>query len=84
MRTVWALNPVKARYLAQETMEVWCPICEYLGLGALKSELEDICFAVLYTEDFERVRWQLDQMIRLQPAVRPFTTSVLYITRHDE
>lgn len=64
MRTVWALNPKKAVYLAQETMEVWCPLCEYLGLGAIKSELEDICFAILHTDSFECMRRQLDILIQ--------------------
>eukprot|EP00892_Ulva_mutabilis_P008840 jgi/Ulvmu1/6328/UM029_0036.1 len=55
MRTVWALKPEKAQALAQETLQVWCPMCEYLGLGAFKAELEDICFAVLQPVTFQSV-----------------------------
>ena len=34
---------------------MWCPMCEYLGLSAVKAELEDICFAVLEPLCFQKV-----------------------------
>lgn len=37
------------------SMQVWCPMCEYLGLGAFKAELEDLCFAVLQPKVFREV-----------------------------
>jgi (p)ppGpp synthase/HD superfamily hydrolase len=63
MRTIWALQPEKARYLARETLDVWCPMCEYLGLSAVKAELEDICFAVNDAVTFKEVHRLREQML---------------------
>jgi (p)ppGpp synthase/HD superfamily hydrolase len=37
----------KAQAVAQETLAVWCSLASRLGVWALKTELEDLCFAVL-------------------------------------
>jgi (p)ppGpp synthase/HD superfamily hydrolase len=63
MRTVWALEPRKAAYLTRETLDVWCPQCEYLGLNAVKAELEDICFAVNDAETFKEMHRQREAML---------------------
>lgn len=70
MRTIWALKPEKARYLAHETLEVWCPLCEYLGLGAVKAELQDICFAVLEPEKFSQMQHDFDALFRKRDQAR--------------
>lgn len=43
----YALSSPKAQAVAQETLAVWCSLASKLGAWALKSELEDLCFAVL-------------------------------------
>jgi len=43
----YALQPSKARAVAEETLLIWCSLASRLGLWALKAELEDLCFAVL-------------------------------------
>jgi hypothetical protein len=62
MRTVYALPPEKAQAVAEETLHVWCTMAEYLGWHGLKSEMEDLCFAVLQTEAYCRLRLQLDRL----------------------
>ena len=62
MRTVYALPPEKQRAVAEETRRVWCSLAERLGMFALKSELEDLCFAVLQPREYRALRAELDEM----------------------
>lgn len=66
MRTVYALPAVKQRAVADETRRVWCSLAERLGMFALKSELEDLCFAVLQPEEYRALRAELDEMWGLE------------------
>ncbi|KAF5184763.1 Gtp pyrophosphokinase [Thalictrum thalictroides] len=59
MRTSYALSSPKAQAVAQETLAVWCSLASKLGVWALKSELEDLCFAVLQPQTFCRMHAEL-------------------------
>lgn len=60
MRTLYALQPDKARAVASETLGVWCSLAARLGVWAIKSELDDLCFAVLMPATFLRLKNSLD------------------------
>ncbi|PRW20358.1 GTP diphosphokinase chloroplastic isoform X1 isoform A [Chlorella sorokiniana] len=62
MRTVYALSPEKQAAVASETRRVWCSLAERLGMFALKSELEDLCFAVLQPGEYRKLRRELDEL----------------------
>lgn len=62
MRTIYALPLPKAQAVAKETLAVWCSLASRLGLWALKAELEDLCFAVLQPQMFQRMRADLASM----------------------
>ena len=70
MRTVYVLQPLKRNALAKETLNVWCPLAERLGLFPLKAELEDLCFAVLHPDEYADIRMQLDELWQLDASVR--------------
>ncbi|HSG76063.1 MAG TPA: bifunctional (p)ppGpp synthetase/guanosine-3',5'-bis(diphosphate) 3'-pyrophosphohydrolase [Burkholderiales bacterium] len=48
MRTLDAVPPAKRRRVARETMEIYAPIANRLGLNALYHELQELAFAHLY------------------------------------
>jgi RelA/SpoT family (p)ppGpp synthetase len=48
MRTLSAVSPVKRRRIAKETMEIYAPIANRLGLNALYHELQELAFSHLY------------------------------------
>jgi len=48
MRTLGAVQPAKRRRVARETMEIYAPIANRLGLNALFHELQELAFSHLY------------------------------------
>src|SRR5690349_5790142 len=48
MRTLGAVPPAKRRRVARETMEIYAPIANRLGLNTLFHELQELSFAHLY------------------------------------
>ncbi len=52
MRTIDAMSLARRRAIARETLEIYAPIAERLGLYNLKLELEDLGFAALYPQRY--------------------------------
>jgi GTP diphosphokinase / guanosine-3',5'-bis(diphosphate) 3'-diphosphatase len=48
MRTLGAQSSSSARRIARETLDVYAPIAQRLGMNAIKSELQDLGFRALY------------------------------------
>ncbi|MCU7939339.1 MAG: bifunctional GTP diphosphokinase/guanosine-3',5'-bis pyrophosphate 3'-pyrophosphohydrolase [gamma proteobacterium symbiont of Bathyaustriella thionipta] len=48
MRTLGIMRPEKARRIAAETLEVYAPIANRLGMNVLRHELEDLGFKAYY------------------------------------
>jgi GTP diphosphokinase / guanosine-3',5'-bis(diphosphate) 3'-diphosphatase len=53
MRTVSYLPQKRQAQFAAETLNLFAPLAQRLGMFSLKSELEDLSFKTLYPKDFE-------------------------------
>ncbi|WP_449447306.1 RelA/SpoT family protein [Thermomonas brevis] len=66
MRTLGAQSAEARRRIAVETLEIYAPIAQRLGMNLVKSELQDLGFKALHP-------WRhavIDKRIRSQPLVR--------------
>jgi len=55
MQTLYALPPEKQKENSQETLEIYAPLAERLGMGRVKGELEDLAFPYVYPEEYEKL-----------------------------
>jgi GTP diphosphokinase / guanosine-3',5'-bis(diphosphate) 3'-diphosphatase len=56
MRTLGYLPAEKRARIARETLDIYAPIAHRLGMGKVRSELEDLAFQHLDAEAFEEVK----------------------------
>ncbi|MFE1795267.1 RelA/SpoT family protein [Streptomyces sp. NPDC059517] len=56
MRTLGVMRPEKQERIAKVTSDVLIPLAERLGVQALKTELEDLVFAILRPEEYAHTR----------------------------
>ena len=71
MRTLQFRPPAKRRRVAQETMEIYAPLANRLGIWELKWQLEDLSFRHLEPDEVPRDRRQGRQPPRRAREVHP-------------
>jgi RelA/SpoT family (p)ppGpp synthetase len=78
MRTLAALAPEKRRQIARETLEIYAPIANRLGLNSIRQELEDLGFQALHpmryrvlAAEVRKVRGHRKQVVRkIETAIK--------------
>ncbi|NRA63719.1 MAG: bifunctional (p)ppGpp synthetase/guanosine-3',5'-bis(diphosphate) 3'-pyrophosphohydrolase [Pseudobacteriovorax sp.] len=56
MRTIGSLDEMKKKRIAQETLDIYAPLANRLGIYGVKSELEDLCLRHLKPETYQEIR----------------------------
>ena len=64
MKTLEFVPENKQKRIALETLEIYAPIADRLGMGQLKGELEDLAFPFVYPEKYEEVLHLLKRVSR--------------------
>jgi guanosine-3',5'-bis(diphosphate) 3'-pyrophosphohydrolase len=63
MRTLGSLPEDKRLRIARESLEVFAPLADRLGMGQLKGELEDLGFAFAKPKEYKKLHGQVDEMV---------------------
>lgn len=66
MRTLEYNSPEKQIRIARETMEVFAPIANRLGMGEMKAQLQDLSFKYLDNENYQLVKEMEEQNYKQQ------------------
>ncbi|MBI5511477.1 MAG: bifunctional (p)ppGpp synthetase/guanosine-3',5'-bis(diphosphate) 3'-pyrophosphohydrolase [Deltaproteobacteria bacterium] len=62
MRTLTHLVAAKQQRIAQETMDIYVPLANRLGMNWVKSELEDLSFCYLQARDYQDLKLKVDNL----------------------
>lgn len=77
MRTMQFLKPEKRARISQETLDIYAPIAHRLGMGKVRSELEDLSFQNLYPEEYKRLAKEVDtRRPELEDALEKITETI--------
>lgn len=60
MRTLESLRPIKQKKIAQETLDIYAPLANRLGIGWIKTELENLSFKYIWPNEFRETRKMVD------------------------
>lgn len=56
LKTLKYLAPDDRKRIAMESLEVFAPLADRLGMGALKAEIQDLAFEFAYPDEFKMVK----------------------------
>jgi len=62
MRTLGVMRPDKKRRIAKETLEIYSPIAQRLGINTLRVELEDLGFQAMYPYRYAVLKQAVNQV----------------------
>lgn len=73
MRTLNYMIPSKQKRIAQETLDIFAPLANRLGLGKIKAELEDLSLRYLMPEKY----FEIAQLVSQKKTEREDTVNLL-------
>ena len=73
MRTLNYMTPVKQQRIAQETLDIFAPLANRLGVGKIKAELEDLSLKYLHPDKY----YEIAQLVSQKKAEREMTVKLL-------
>ncbi len=77
MRTMSFLKPEKRARISQETLDIYAPIAHRLGMGKLRSELEDLAFQNIYPEEYKHLSREVEsRRVELEAMIERITGTI--------
>ena len=73
MRTLNYMAPAKQQRIAQETLDIFAPLANRLGVGKIKAELEDLSLKYLHPDKY----YEIAQLVSQKKAERDMTVKLL-------
>ncbi len=85
MRTMQFLKLEKRARISQETLDIYAPIAHRLGMGKVRSELEDLSFQNLYPEEYKKLSREIEaRRPELEAALDKITDMIrISLTEND-
>jgi GTP pyrophosphokinase len=81
LNTLYVLEPEKAKRIAVETLEIYAPIADRLGMGGLKGKLEDAAFEYAFPKESEWIKNnfldEYEQGMKYLEAIKPLVRKEL-------
>jgi len=68
MRTLRFLPEARKVEISRETMDIYAPIANRLGMGLVKGELEDLAFLYLEPQEYARIQREVEKSLVLEVA----------------
>ncbi len=68
MRTLEYQKEYKRIKIARETLDIYAPLAGRLGIGWIKSELEDLAFLYIYPEEYQRLHKEVEARLGKRKA----------------
>lgn len=56
MRSITNYNSARQKLIARETVEIWAPLAQRLGISQLEYELEDLSLKILHRDIFDQIK----------------------------
>jgi GTP pyrophosphokinase len=78
MRTLHHLSEERRTRIAQETLDIYAPIANRLGMSKVKNELEELAFRTLEPKAYESLRSKVELKRR---SVEPVTDDLIRVLR---
>ncbi|MDO8591140.1 MAG: RelA/SpoT family protein [bacterium] len=78
MLTLDALEKPDQKRIALETLEIYAPLANRLGMGELKGQLEDLAFKHLYPEEYDRLENEVSEKYETRKNYIKKLTPVIY------
>lgn len=66
LKTLKYLDPQRIQRIARETMEIYAPLANRLGMGELKGELEDVAFYYLNPQEYEWTKQKVEDVLGIR------------------
>jgi len=80
IKTLDALTEEKRKRIARETLDIYAPIAYRLGMGKIKTLLEDISFRYVYPDEYKRINTEIkDKRVWAIPKLEKLKSEIAEI-----